>query len=72
MIADSTQLTFQEYETRQTPESKLVKVSYHAYGMRCISGRKLMKQDLDRFELALQAVEYERCELRLLRATRSK
>lgn len=36
----------QEYEARETPESKVVK-------------------DLDRFELALQAVEYERCEITL-------
>lgn len=36
---------WEEYEARETPESKLVK-------------------DLDRLELALQAVEYERCELR--------
>lgn len=34
---------WEEYEARETPESKLVK-------------------DLDRLELALQAVEYERCE----------
>lgn len=34
----------QEYEARETPESKLVK-------------------DLDRLELILQAIEYERCEL---------
>lgn len=35
-------MLIQEYETRETPESRLVK-------------------DLDRLELALQAVEYERC-----------
>jgi 5'-deoxynucleotidase YfbR-like HD superfamily hydrolase len=35
---------WEEYEARETPESKLVK-------------------DLDRLELALQGVEYERCEL---------
>ncbi|TXT13371.1 hypothetical protein VHUM_00738 [Vanrija humicola] len=35
---------WEEYEARETPESKLVK-------------------DLDRLELVLQAVEYERCEL---------
>jgi len=35
--------TLQEYEARETPESKLVK-------------------DLDRLELILQAIEYERCE----------
>lgn len=40
---------WEEYEARETPESKLVK-------------------DLDRLELALQAVEYERCEL----STRSR
>lgn len=34
---------WEEYEARETPESKLVK-------------------DLDRLELVLQAVEYERCE----------
>lgn len=36
--------SLQEYEARETPESKLVK-------------------DLDRLELILQAIEYERCEL---------
>lgn len=36
----------QEYEARETPESKLVK-------------------DLDRLELALQAMEYERCKIDL-------
>lgn len=41
--ADSTCRDLQEYEARETPESKLVK-------------------DLDRLELILQAVEYERCE----------
>jgi hypothetical protein len=49
-------LTRKEYEARQTPESKLVKVRPKAD-----SGVKTDDQDLDRLELALQAVEYERC-----------
>ena len=44
------QLSPQEYETRETPESRLVK-------------------DLDRLELALQGVEYERCKLNAISYT---